>query len=149
MTLLPINGSMDTSYKTIGGEDGVRALVDSFYNIMAQSPQGQTLFSMHTGDLHTTKDKLSRFLIGWMGGERTYQEHYGSLNIPMAHAHLNVTPDLVKAWLSCMRHALLELGYDQGFCDYLINQLAIPAERIRLVSQQRHLMESAREKSTL
>ena len=73
MTLLPINGSMDTSYKTIGGEDGVRALVDSFYNIMAQSPQGQTLFSMHTGDLHTTKDKLSRFLIGWMGGERTYQ----------------------------------------------------------------------------
>jgi hemoglobin len=74
--------------------------------------------------------------MGWMGGERTYQAAYGSLNIPMAHAHLDVTPALVDNWLNCMRQALAELGHDAKFSDYLIQQLAIPAERIRLVSQQ-------------
>ena len=54
----------------------------------------------------------------------------------MAHAHLNVTPKLAAVWLSCMRQALDELGYSQEVCEYVIAQLSIPAEQIRLVSQQ-------------
>ncbi|HCH33732.1 MAG TPA: globin [Oceanospirillaceae bacterium] len=136
MLKTPLYGFSDTSYKAIGEEVGVRALVDRFYSIMASQDDYQPLFNLHPGDLDTTKDKLFRFLMGWMGGERTYQAAYGSLNIPMAHAHLNVTPALVENWLNCMRQALAELGHEAEFSDYLIQQLAIPAERIRLVSQQ-------------
>lgn len=136
MPSTPLYGFSDTSYKTIGEEVSVRALVDRFYSIMASQRDYQPLFNLHPADLETTKDKLSRFLMGWMGGERTYQTAYGALNIPMAHAHLDVTPALVDNWLNCMRQALAELGHDAKFSDYLIQQLAIPAERIRLVSQQ-------------
>ena len=140
MTSTPIYGIGDGTYKTIGGEAGVRELVDRFYSIMAHTKDYQPLFSLHPNDdgsaSVTTKDKLSRFLMAWMGGERTYHLAYGSINIPAAHAHLDVTPILVSNWLNCMSEALTELGHDHEFNDYLISQLAIPAERMRIASQR-------------
>ena len=140
MTSTPIYGIGDGTYKTIGGEAGVRELVDRFYSIMANTKDYQPLFNLHPNDdgsiSVTTKDKLSRFLMAWMGGERTYHLAYGSMNIPEAHAHLDVTPILVSNWLNCMSEALTELGHDHEFNDYLISQLAIPAERMRIASQR-------------
>jgi hemoglobin len=43
---------------------------------------------MHKGDLETIKDKLSLFLMGWLGGPRLYADKYGSISIPQAHQHL-------------------------------------------------------------
>jgi len=139
MTSTPIYGIGDGTYKTIGGEAGVRELVDRFYSIMAHTKDYQPLFNLHPNNdgsaSVTTKDKLSRFLMAWMGGKRTYHLAYGSMNIPAVHAHLDVTPILVSNWLNCMSEALTVLGHDREFNDYLISQLAIPAERIRIASQ--------------
>jgi hemoglobin len=67
--------------------------------------------------------------------ERTDPLTYGSMSIPAAHAHLTVTPALVSNWLNGMFEALTALGHNQEFIDYLISQLTIPAECIRMAPQ--------------
>jgi truncated hemoglobin YjbI len=57
------------------------------------------------------------------------------MSIHSAHARLNVTLALVSNWLNDMFEALTALGHNQEFIDYLISQLNIPAERIRMASQ--------------
>jgi len=54
--------------------------------------------------------------------------------MPQVHKHLNVTELERDAWLLCMFHALeQQLSYTEPFKKYMLRQLAIPAERIRLI----------------
>jgi len=131
-------GTLDSSYKAAGEEAGVRKLVDDFYQQMETQKRGQHIRAMHKEDLHIIKDKLSLFLIGWLGGPRNYGEKYGSISIPMVHQHLIIGEEERDAWLFCMGEALKHQDYDDEFKLYLIEQLAFPAERIRQVSQMAH-----------
>lgn len=129
-------GQGDTSYQAAGGEAGIRKLVDAFYQQMTTRTEAIEILAMHKADLNVIKDKLTVFLIGWMGGPSTYGEKYGSLSIPSFHAYLDVKEAERDAWLFCMREALKEQAYDEDFKQYLIYQLAVPAERIRVASQR-------------
>jgi hemoglobin len=131
-------GTLDSSYKAAGEETGVRKLVDEFYQQMETLEQGQHIRVMHKDDLGIIKDKLSLFLMGWLGGPRMYGEKYGGISIPMAHQHLVIGEEERDAWLFCMTEALKYQDYDDDFKKYLIEQLAFPAERIRQVSQMTH-----------
>ncbi len=66
-----------------------------------------------------------------MGGPRRYSEKYGPISIPGAHAHLNVTERERDQWLGCMAKALAQQDYPQNLIAYLLQQLFVPAERIR------------------
>ncbi len=127
-------GTMNASYEAAGEEAGVRKLVDEFYQQMETLPEGQHIRSMHKGDLSTIKDKLSLFLMGWLGGPRLYSDKYGSISIPQAHQHLVINEAERDAWLFCMNEALKHQDYTEEFKQYLMQQLAIPAERIRLTA---------------
>ncbi|MEE9327922.1 MAG: group II truncated hemoglobin [Cocleimonas sp.] len=131
-------GTLDSSYKAAGEEAGVRKLVDEFYHQMETQQRGKHIRAMHKEDLHTIKDKLSLFLMGWLGGPRKYGEKYGGISIPMVHQHLVIGEEERDAWLFCMGEALKQQDYDADFKQYLIEQLAFPAERIRQVSQMAH-----------
>ena len=85
-------GHGDATFRAAGGEQGIRQLVDSFYDIMSEKPQYERIFRWHP-DPHEARDKLARFLCGWMGGPRRYHEKYGAISIPKVHAHLAVTLD--------------------------------------------------------
>jgi hemoglobin len=124
-------GTFDASYMAAGEETGVRKLVDEFYLQMETLVEGQHIRAMHKGDLETIKDKLSLFLMGWLGGPRLYADKYGSISIPQAHQHLVINEAERDAWLLCMTEALKHQDYSDDFKEYLIQQLAIPAERIR------------------
>lgn len=132
---LPLYGRGDATFQAVGGESGVRQLVDKFYDLMCADLRYSQLRELHPFDLTVSRDKLTRFLCGWMGGERTYAKHYGSINIPHAHAHLPVTQDLKNQWLACMSDALESRGIETALSEYLLKQLSIPAERIRQVAQ--------------
>jgi hemoglobin len=132
-------GTLDSSYKAAGEEAGIRKLVDEFYQQMETLKQGQHIRAMHKEDLDVIKDKLSLFLMGWLGGPRKYSEKYGRISIPMAHQHLIIGEEERDTWLFCMNEALKHQNYSDDFKQYLINQLAIPAERIRQVSHMAHL----------
>ena len=132
-------GFEDATYKAVGGYDGLVKLVDDFYDAMDTLPQAKRIRDMHPDDLEVTKDKLVYFLSGWMGGPRIYPEKYGKgISLPMVHQYIKITADDAKAWLTCMQHALDKSDYPQDLKDYLMEQLAFPANRIYQVSQMAH-----------
>lgn len=124
-------GDGDTSFKAAGGLAGIRALVDAFYQMMDSAPEAAALRAMHADDLGPSRQRLSAFLCGWLGGPRLYREHFGEINIPSAHRHLAVGAEMRDAWLWCMEQALDRQPYSREFKYYLMQQLHIPAERIR------------------
>ena len=127
----PRYGEGDASFQAAGGVTGLRKLVDDFYDLMEQLPESKEIRDMHPEDLTESRDKLARFLCGWLGGPKLYREKYGPIRLPSAHAHLNVNTRQRDAWLACMQKALEKQPYADSFKSYLIEQLNIPAERIR------------------
>jgi len=101
---------------------------------MAVLPQAKNIKEMHSPDLSESRTKLSYFLSGWLGGPKLYAQHYGSINIPLAHKHLSVGTKESEAWLLCMQKAIDKQPYEQSFKIYLMAQLRVPADRIRMVS---------------
>jgi len=124
-------GVGDASYRAAGSEIGIRKLVDDFYDVMDQHPDARKIRNMHPQDLTISRDKLARFLCGWLGGPRLYAEKYGSIRIPQIHSHLEIGRDERDAWLFCMREALKKQSYAAEFNQYLMEQLYVPAERSR------------------
>ncbi|HEX9814238.1 MAG TPA: group II truncated hemoglobin, partial [Myxococcota bacterium] len=112
-------------------------LVEFFYAQMAALPEARKILRMHPSDLTTSIDKLARFLCGWTGGPKRYNERYGPIHIPRAHLHLSIHESERDAWLACMRNALAEQPYPDDLKQYLIEQLFVPAERIRVVGCER------------
>jgi len=128
---VPVYGVGDASFQAAGGEAGIRRLVDDFYDAMERLPVAATVRAMHPADLTSARDKLARFLCGWMNGPKRYQEKYGPISIPSAHAHLVIDTAARDAWLACMVEALDRQPYPDDFKRYLFRQLSIPAERVR------------------
>lgn len=132
----PLYGFSDTSFQAAGGVEGVRKLVDDFYQEMDSLPEAEIIRKMHKADLTESRDKLTLFLCGWMGGPRNYQEKYGSINIPRSHMRLPIGEAEREAWLLCMERAIAKQNYTPEFAAYLLAQLRIPAERIFATSQK-------------
>lgn len=124
-------GEGDASFIAAGGEEGIRKLVDAFYDAMEVLPEAKGILSMHKTDLTITRDKLASFLCGWLGGPKRYKEKYGTIHIPRAHAHLDIGIEERDAWLKCMAVALEQQSYPEEFKDYLLRELFTPAERSR------------------
>jgi len=53
----------------------------------------------------------------------------------MIHQHLSVASAERDAWLLCMKKAADDQPYQLSFKKYLLEQLFVPAERVRQVSQ--------------
>ena len=123
-------GDGDTSFRAAGGSQGIRQLVDDFYDLMATLPEAADILAMHPRDLEVSKDKLACFLGGWLGGPRLYAERFGRISIPAAHMHLKIGPAERDAWLLCMKQAIEKQDYDPHFKVYLYEQLCIPAYRV-------------------
>jgi len=122
-------GELDGSFLAAGGETGIFALVEDFYRQMETLPEAKLIRSMHPQDLTESIDKLARFLCAWLGGPKLYREKYGSISIPRAHQHLKISTIERDAWLLCMQQALLNTQYPDDFQQYLLTQLAVPANR--------------------
>ncbi|WP_317931864.1 group II truncated hemoglobin [Halioxenophilus sp. WMMB6] len=123
-------GVGDATFRAVGGEAGVYRLVNAFYDIIASSPETEALHQMHNNDLTESRDKLFRFLSGWMGGPKLYRERYGPIDIINSHAHLPITDAGRDAWLWAMTKAIGQQHYPQDLADYLLKQLTVPADRI-------------------
>lgn len=136
MTNTPLYGFSDNSFQAAGGIDGIRQLVDDFYAEMDSLLEAAVIRKMHKADLTESRDKLTLFLCGWMGGPVRYQDKYGSINIPRSHMHLPISEAERDAWLLCMEKAIAKQGYAPEFATYLLAQLRIPAERIFMTSKK-------------
>ncbi len=124
-------GQEDNSFLAAGEFEGIKRLVDAFYDAMETLPEARTVREMHSADLTESRDKLTRFLTGWLGGPKLFSEKYGPIRIPVAHRHLEIGPAERDAWLACMQVAVNKQDYPQEFRNYLMAQLYVPAERSR------------------
>lgn len=126
-------GYEDTSLKAMGGEAGVRRLVDLFYDAMEQRPDARAILAMHPADLTLSRAKLAAFLTGWLGGPKRYREQWGSIRIPTAHQHLRIGAAERDAWLGCMQEAIDQLPVAADFKRYFMEAVAVPANRCMTV----------------
>jgi hemoglobin len=118
-----------------GGAAGLRKLVDLFYELMDSREVARVIRAMHPADLEVSRDKLATFLCGWLGGPKLYQAKYGGISIPGVHAHLAVDAAARDAWLAVMAEAVAAQDWQEDFKVYLMRQLAVPAERVRVVCE--------------
>lgn len=124
-------GTGDASFQAAGGVTGLRQLVDNFFDRMSSDHRFVTIYSMHPEDKEVSRDKLARFLCGWLGGPKLYNEKYGAIGIPRVHAHLAIATDERDQWLTCMTESVAEQPYASDFKIYLMEQLHVPAEAVR------------------
>ena len=127
-------GVEDASYKAAGELAGITKLVNAFYDYMEQLEEAKIIRAMHPSDLTVSRDKLICFLSGWLGGPRLYAPKYGQISIPQVHRHLSIDSPERDAWLLCMKKAADDQPYQDTFKKYLLEQLFVPAERVRQVS---------------
>ena len=86
---------------------------------------------MHPAQEDVTRDKLARFLCGWLGGPKLYHEKYGAIGIPRVHAHLAIGAAERDQWLTCMAESVELQPFSSDFKKYLMAQLFVPAEAVR------------------
>lgn len=127
----PAYGHGDGSFRAAGREPGIRKLVDEFFDRMGTDDRFATIHAMHPDDPEISRDKLARFLCGWLGGPKLYREKYGGISIPRAHEHLAIATSERDQWLTCMAETVAEQDFDPRFKKYLMEQLFVPAEGVR------------------
>lgn len=124
-------GKEDASFQAAGGVDGIRRLVDDFFDRMGSDDRFATIFDLHPEDKEVSRDKLARFLCGWLGGPKLYNEKYGAIGIPRVHAHLAIATAERDQWLTCMEESVALQPFAADFKTYLMEQLFVPAEAVR------------------
>lgn len=92
-------------YEAIGSQ-GIRDLVDRFYDLMESSPNYSSLREMHSSDLSKIRTQLSDYLIGWMGGPQLYLEKHGTVCMTGPHKSFWIGPDERDQWIACMYEAM-------------------------------------------
>jgi hemoglobin len=120
-----------TPYTLLGGDEGVRKLVSDFYALMDSLPEAAPIRAMHKGDLAEMEDKLSTFLIGWMGGPQRYTERFGRVVIPLAHRPFPIGTPERDQWLRCMRGALDKSVLDESMIERLMESFTRMADMCR------------------
>lgn len=109
-------------YARLGEADGIRRLVNTFYDIVEADPQGAPLRIMHNegnGVAHVRETQFE-FLSGFLGGPKLYVEHFGHSNVKRMHEHLRVTALERDSWLACMQKALAVHGADEDLRNALM-----------------------------
>jgi len=118
-------------YEMIGGETGLRSLVNRFYDVMDSSPETARIRSFHAQSLKQSREKLFMFLSGWSGGPQLYVERFGHPRLRMRHMPFSIGSVERDQWLWCMNKALDESGLDARVVKYLKNHFVEAADFMR------------------
>ena len=102
--------SLDQQFRRMGGEAGVRRLVDRFYDLMDELAEAREIRALHPDSLDDSRDKLSWFLTGWLGGPPRYVERFGHPRLRARHLPYPIGIKERDQWLSCMDQAMGETG---------------------------------------
>ncbi|MBE7449322.1 MAG: group II truncated hemoglobin [Kofleriaceae bacterium] len=115
----------------LGGEAGVRRLVDRFYDLMDSRPDAAELRALHPPDLASSRDKLAWFLDGWLGGPPHYVARFGHPRLRARHLPFVIGERERDQWMACMRQALAETTDDAALREQLGETMARLADHMR------------------
>jgi hemoglobin len=106
-------------FEQVGGEAGVRVLVDRFYDLMDLEPGYAGLRALHPTLLDGSRDKLFWFLCGWLGGPDHYQHRFGHPRLRARHLPFAIGIAERDQWMACMQQAMAECGIDAALAERL------------------------------
>ncbi|WP_020563662.1 group II truncated hemoglobin [Methylosarcina fibrata] len=112
-----------TPYRLLGGEPALRCLVDRFYFYMDILPEAQGIRTMHQADLASARDKLFKFLSGWLGGPNLFIEEFGHPMLRARHLPFAIGEAERDQWMLCMNKALAEMTMDSQLRTTIQNAL--------------------------
>ncbi len=122
-------GNAASVYEQIGGDAGVRRLVDHFYDIVERdSPLLRDMLPASTAG---SRQKLYEFLSGWMGGPPLYWERRGHPALRMRHARFSIDAEAALQWSACMRAAIASSAIPNPAASWLGDELARVADMLR------------------
>jgi hemoglobin len=124
-------GLAATPFERLGGEPGVRALVDRFYDLMDLEPHFAGLRALHPADLAGSRDKLHWFLCGWLGGPDLYIERFGHPRLRARHMPYRIGIVERDQWMACMIQALHESEVDESLAQRLADAFFGTADWMR------------------
>jgi hemoglobin len=122
---------LNSLYDLIGGETGLRNLVDRFYDLMDTSPEAKDIRALHAKSLSQPREKLFMFLSGWSGGPSLYIEKYGHPRLRQRHMPFSIGDVERDQWLWCMNKALDESGFLPQVVEHLKTRFAEVADFMR------------------
>ena len=101
-----------TAYDLLGGEAGLRKLVEAFYRTMVVSPEVAGIRAMHGSDLGPITEMLYEWLSGWLGGPPLYVQRKGGPCLVGSHQPYAIGEAERDQWLWGMARALDELNIE-------------------------------------
>jgi hemoglobin len=101
-----------TPFERLGGEAGVRTLVDRFYDLMDLEPAYALIRQLHPSGLDSSRDKLHWFLCGWLGGPNLYTDRFGHPRLRARHLPYAIGIAERDQWMACMMQAMQESCVD-------------------------------------
>lgn len=120
-----------TPYELLGGEAGVRELVNRFYDYMDSEGDAQGIRAMHAKSLRGSREKLFLFLSGWLGGPDLYMAKYGHPRLRMRHLPFAIGTSERDQWMACMRKALADMRISEELRAALANAFQSTADHMR------------------
>lgn len=118
-------------YELLGGETGVRALVDRFYDLMDSSPEAKDIRALHAASLKRSREKLFMFLSGWSGGPQLYIQEFGHPKLRMRHMPFAIGERERDQWLWCMERAIDAGNFHPSVIEHLKKRFAEVADFMR------------------
>jgi hemoglobin len=98
-----------TPYELIGGEASVLNLVNRFYFYMDTLPEAKEVRKIHAKNLTVAKDKLFKFLSGWLGGPDLFIQEFGHPMLRRRHFSFVIGQTEKDQWMICMNKAMNEI----------------------------------------
>jgi hemoglobin len=126
-----MTNSQISLYQLIGGEDGLKSLVERFYDIIDSAPEASRLRALHPKSLKQSREKFFMFLSGWTGGPQLYVEKFGHPRLRMRHMPFSIGIVERDQWIWCMNKALDESNMDRRVAEYLKSRFAETADFLR------------------
>ena len=118
-------------YDLVGGDAGVRALVDAFYDRMDLEDAFAAIRKLHPSSLDGSRDKLYWYLSGWLGGPQHYVERFGHPRLRARHLPFAIAEGERDQWLACMRMAMSDVGLPEDLAAALMNAFFGTADWMR------------------
>ena len=120
-----------TPFDRLGGEPGVRTLVDRFYDLMDLEPVYAGIRALHPTDLQGSRDKLFLFLCGWLGGPDLYIQRFGHPRLRARHLPYAIGLSERDQWMACMMQAMQEQQLDESLAQRLAESFFGTADWMR------------------
>ena len=122
---VPYKNPSSVFYTAVGGEEGMRELMYSFYEIIYKSSINN-FFPQDKEEFDKIKVKNTKFFIQLCGGPKVYEEESGGMDLDefmiREQDDFSINEKSRVEWLGCMRGALADYDMDEDikadFWDY-------------------------------